>query len=233
VDLDTRAISPAQVRVLPNFTPYAETGAPTVSVSRSGRSATMRFRYRIQCVSDGCLPGEKPRPLGLSPVTVSVGDGGHTRSVTAAWPPARVASRLSGADLQRARFHRPTALLRPAYTTSPTTLADLLTGIVGALALLAATVLTLEAIRLFRSRRTRLVLTPLARALRLTRESARRSSDADRRKALSLLSRTLDDEGAASLADAAGVAAWSGSPPSPETALRLADDVETSGSNPR
>ena len=191
----------------------------------------MRFRYRIQCVSEGCLPGK--RPLRLSPVTVSVRDRGRTRSVRATWPSALVASRLSAGDLQRARFHRPNAVPPPSYRTSPTALADLLTGIAGALALLASALFTLEAIRLFRRRRSRIVLTPLARALRLTRESARRSSDADRRKALSLLSRTLDDEGAASLADAAGVAAWSGSPPSPETALRLADDVETSGSNTR
>jgi hypothetical protein len=118
-------------------------------------------------------------------------------------------------------------------TTSTDALPDLLTAVAAALALLAAAVFAVEAVRLSDRRRDRTRPTPLERALRLTRESARRSSAADRRKALSLLSQTLEDEGASRLADTASVAAWSDAPPSPETVLRVADDVETAGSNSR
>jgi hypothetical protein len=230
VDVDTDAVSPSRIRVVPNFTPYAETGAPVVSTSRSGRSATVRFRYRIQCVSQGCVPATKPPTLRFAPVVVRAGGGGRTRTVRAAWPPALVASRLSSADLQRVRFHRPLTL-PPA--TSRSALPDLLTAAAGALALLAVALVAVEAVRLYDRRRVRAQPTPLERALRLTRDSARRSSAADRRKALSLLSQTLEDEGASGLAGTASVVAWSDSPPSPETVLRVADDVETAGSDPR
>lgn len=233
VDLDTGAISPGQVRVAPNFTPYAETGVPVVTQRRSGRSTTARFRYRIQCLSQECLPGAGPFSLRLPPVVVSARDGERSRSVTAAWPRALVASRLSSSDLSRARFHRPATLLQPTYPASPSAVADLLTAVAGALALLAAAVLGVETVRLYDRRRRRPRLTPLERALQMTRESARRPSPADRRKALSLLSQTLADDGASKLAGAASVAAWSDSPPSPETVLQVADDVETAGSDPR
>jgi hypothetical protein len=230
VDVDTHAISPGRIRVVPNFTPYAETGAPVVSTTRSGRAATVRFRYRIQCVLQDCVPGTRPLTLRFSPIVVAVRGGGGTHSVTAPWPPARVTSRLSSGDLQRVRFRRPGTV---PPTTSTDALPDLLTAVAAALALLAAAVFAVEAVRLSDRRRDRTRPTPLERALRLTRESARRSSAADRRKALSLLSQTLEDEGASRLADTASVAAWSDAPPSPETVLRVADDVETAGSNSR
>jgi hypothetical protein len=233
VDVDTSAISPSRLHVVPSFAPYAQTGAPVVSLTRSGRFATVRSRYRIQCVSEECLPGPKPLALRLPPVVVSALDDGRTRTASAAWPPVLVASRLSSSDLQRVRFRRSATLLQPTFATSPNVLADLLAAVAGVLALVALTVLTLEAVRVVRRRRSRIQLTALETALRLTRESARRSNAADRRKALSFLSQTLDDEGASRLADAAGVAAWSDVPPTPEAALRLADEVETSGGNRR
>jgi hypothetical protein len=116
---------------------------------------------------------------------------------------------------------------------SPSALADLLTAAAGALALLAAVLFAVEAVRLRDRRRRRVQLTPLERALQLTRESARRSSASDRRKALSLLSQALEEDGASRLAGTASVAAWSDLPPSPQTALQVADDVETAGRNPR
>jgi hypothetical protein len=229
VDVDTDSISPSAIRVIPDFTPYAATGAPVVSTSRSGPFATVRFRYRIQCVSQGCVPGSRPLSLRLAPVVVSVPDGGRTRSLRTAWPTALVASRLSSGDLQRVQFHR---LSTPPPTTSRSALPDVLTAVAGALALFAAAVLAVEVVRLYDRRRDRARPTPLENALRLTRESARRPSAADRRKALSLLSQTLEGEGASRLAGTASVAAWSDSPPSPETALRVADDVETTKTSP-
>jgi hypothetical protein len=233
VDVDTSAISPSRIHVVPNFAPYTQTGAPVVLQSRSGRFATVRSRYRIQCVTEECLPGAKQPALRLPPVVVSAVDDGRTRTASAAWPPLLIASRLSSSDLRHVRFRRPVALLQPTYATSPSVLADLLTAVAGVLALVAVTVLTLEAVGVVRRRLSRIELTALETALRLTRESARRSNAADRRRALSLLSQTLDDEGASKLADAAGVAAWSDVPPTPEAALRLADEVETSGGNER
>src|SRR5262249_24859238 len=98
-------------------------------------------------------------------------------------------------------------------------------------ALAATAVLAVEALRLVHARRRPVQLSPLERALRLTREAAGRSDPADRRKALSLLSQTLEDDGATAIADAAGGAAWSGSAPSPEVALRIAEEAETGGNS--
>ena len=226
-EVDVSAGSASRIDVVPSFAPYAETGAPAVSRGRDGGLETVRYRYRIQCVSDNCLPVDKPFQLRLAPVVVTARAGGRTLTAKAAWPPTFVASRLASSDLAQARFRRPTTLPAPEYAVSPAVLADVLAALAGALALAAVALLSREVLRAFERRRRAVPLTPLESALAYTRASARRPEAADRRKALGLLSRTLNGEGASALAAQAGGVAWSDTAPTPEQALELAAEAET------
>jgi hypothetical protein len=226
-EIDVSAASQAtRISVVPAFTPYAPIEAPAVSRTRNGSLASVHYRYLIQCLSVDCLPVDAPSRLRLKPVVVTAVENGRPLRAAAQWPETFVASRLSSRDLAQPRFRRSAALPSPDYWASPHLLADLLTAVAGALAAVAAGLAGRELVRSFARRRRPVELTPLEAALLYTRESARRPA-ADRRKALALLAQTLDAEGVPALADTAGGAAWSDSPPTAETALRLADEVET------
>jgi hypothetical protein len=220
------------IQVVPTFGPFAVSGRPLVSRSRDGRLETVRYRYAIQCVSDGCLPLGKPRVLRLPPVVVSARANGRASTVRVAWPAVSVASRLSSAAGARDSLRRPSNIPPATFGISPRTLANVLTAAAGVLALLAFAVIGRELVRLERRRRT-VRLTPLEAALLYTRQSAARRDAADRRKALALLAQTLDAEGDSVLADAAAGAAWSDAAPTAQNALELADEVETAASDGR
>jgi hypothetical protein len=66
---------------------------------------------------------------------------------------------------------------------------------------------------------------PLARAIRLLRESSARATP-DRRRAAGLVARLLGERKVKPLSDNAGAVAWSATPPSPTAAEALAREVE-------
>ena len=216
---------------MPGFEPYVETGPPTVTDSGAGPERILRYRYSIQCVSDGGLPLTKPFALKLPAVTVTARAGTQQLSATATWPTTFIASRLTPSDATASniRFRWAKSAPAPSYAVSPGTLAGLLTAAAGLLAVAALALIAFELVRLVERRRRRalVVLTPLEAALAYTRDAARRPDPADRRKALGLLAKTLDSEGVASLAGATGDVAWSEEPPSPDRAIELADEVES------
>jgi hypothetical protein len=228
VDLDTERVDPGSVRVVASFAPYISAGAPTVTTSTSGRVRRLSYLYTIQCVSDDCLPLDKPAAPALPPVTVTARGDGRALMARATWPSEQVVSRLSKADTMRTRFRRPAALPPPAYTVSPGGLAAGLTVAAAVLAIVALVLVGLELRRLVRRRRASaaVVLSPLETALLRARESAGRPDGADRRKALELLAETLESDGEASLAETARGVAWSEDAPTPARVLQLADEVE-------
>ncbi len=61
VTLDTGTIEAGSVAVNPSFDPYAVTGLPHETTSRSGPDETIVYRYTLLCVTDGCVPGKTPR----------------------------------------------------------------------------------------------------------------------------------------------------------------------------
>jgi hypothetical protein len=235
VTIDAAKVSSTSLRVVPSFDPYVETGPPRVSDTRAGHTRVLSYVYSIQCVSDGCLPLAKPYALELPALTVTATAGTQQLSATATWPTTFIASRLTAKDIARTRFRWSRVLPAPVYAVAPGTLAALLTVAAGLLAFTALGLAGFELLRLLeRRRRLALVaLTPLEAALAYTRDAARRPDPADRRKALGLLAKTLGDEGVSTLAGATGDVAWSEEPPSPDRALELADEVETTAKGER
>jgi hypothetical protein len=228
VQIDPSVVSETSIRLTPSFAPYVETAPPRVSRSGGGRRALLSYHYSLQCVSDTCLPLEKPFVLKLTPVTVTARSGAQSLRATAPWPVSFIASRLSAADIATTHFRRATSMPPVSYAVSPSGLADALTAAAALLAITALGLIGFELIRLVERRRARALatLSPLAAALAYTREAAGRRDPADRRKALGLLAETLDGAGASELAGTAGDVAWSEEPPTPDRALALADEVE-------
>jgi hypothetical protein len=229
VVVDSEEVSAESVEVKPSFDPYVATGPPTVTTAGVGRQETLRYRYSIQCVSEECLPTKsKPYALDALAVTVTANAGTERLAVKARWPTTFIASRLTAKDAATERFRWPKSVPTPTYAVSPGSLATWLTIAAGLLALGALALIGFEVVRSVDRRRQRdlVVLTPLEAALAYTRDAARRPDPADRRKALGLLAKTLDEEGAPALAGTAGDVAWSEEPPSPDRAIELADEVE-------
>jgi hypothetical protein len=231
VQIDERTVDRSSLHVDPRFDPFVPTRAPDVSHSRVGRHETVRYRYTLQCLSDNCVPDrKKPLVVQLRPFVVTATSGSRQVHAASTWPVTAILSRLQPRDVAsfNPRFRRPRAVPAPTYSLSPSRTADILTAVGALIALVSLAVLAGEAARLLERRRRRrtVVLSPLEEALAYTRDSASRADPADRRKALELLARTLEAEGAPALADTAGDVAWSEEAPTPEQALELADEVE-------
>jgi hypothetical protein len=226
------AVESATVRVDPVFTPFVATGAPSVGRTRTGRLEGLRYRYRLECLSSGCLPTGRPRVVQFIPVRVTASSGGTSLTKSASWPAARIASRLGQADVKARKppFRSARTLPPPAYSTDPGRLADWLTAVAALLAAAGFVLVGLEGRRLaVRSRRRGVDrLGSLDAALLYTRDAARRPDPADRRKALNLLAQMLGhaDE---QLAGAAEELAWGEPPPTSERTLAIAEDVERNG----
>ena len=228
---DATRVDPASVRVEADFVPYAATGVPLRSSSRSGGVVALGYRFTISCLSAECVPGPGIRQVVLPLVVVRarLRDGRET-VVRASWPRIALAPRVDEAALRSTPLGWRNQLAVPpvSYRVSPgMLLALLLAGSValglGGLALVGA-----EYARLTRMRYTRASApSRLGLALALARESMRRNPD-DRRKALALLARVLagKDSDADRLAAAAEQLAWSRGRPDPDRVGALADEVE-------
>jgi hypothetical protein len=228
VSLDATAVSASTVTVQPDFSPYVQSGPPTVARSRSGSDETVVTTYSLQCDTDGCLPRSGPITLTFPPVAVTALSGTRRLKATGSWPAVVVSSRLQAADLRAAKppFRHPAAAPPPVFGVDPGALADGLAAAAGLLAAVALVMLGLEIVRLTERRRAAFRLSRLEAALGLVREAAGRDDPADRRKALELLAETLAVEGRPSLAESAAGAAWAEVAPSPDRALELAHEVE-------
>jgi hypothetical protein len=217
--------SAGSLDLAPSFGPYVELGPP--GIERDGASLT--YRYRLQCLTDGCLPGKAPAVVRFQRVTVTGRSGERTVTASASWPALTVVSRVAAGDLSRAapRFRRP-ATVPPASYLVPGILTVLLAVAAALLGVASAVLLGLEGLA-YRRRRKRAALdrrTPLERAIALARQAAERPDPADRRKALNRLAEALERAGAAGLAATAGRAAWAEMPPTASVALELAERAE-------
>jgi hypothetical protein len=232
VDLDRRSVSPGSIRVEASFAPYTQAALPAVHRSRAGDEQTIVYRYELKCLSDECLPTKGSKLVSFPAVAVAAQAGGKALHASATWPLLTVASRLAPADVATPTPHfRIPSIPPPARFGVPPVLADLLAAAAGVLALGALALLALE-LRPLAARRRRAALarrTPLEAAIAYARQAAVRPNPADRRKALGLLARALAGAGAGELAGAAGDAAWSEAPPTPDRTLELAETADPNG----
>jgi hypothetical protein len=199
VVLDRDAVRASTLRVVDDLAPLTVLSPARTTRTRSGRLETVTTTQRVACLSAACLSGT----VRLPKVRVSV-DG---TTVQAPWRTLHVGSRVAAKDLARAtpRLVADTTPPAPSYRVSPSSTATLLEIVAGLAAAGAGLLLAFEALAL---RRRRIVVPDdVTRALRLVRESEQRPVP-DRRRALGLLSRLVDDRAARDLA-------WSAPEPEP------------------
>jgi hypothetical protein len=226
VDYDPSVVDGRSIRLVPAFGPFVQTSPPEVSHFRRDALDVLRMRFRLQCLTDGCVPRKHALLLRLPRLTVTATREGRTVSAVGRWPALRVVSRLpqrAGTGLVVFRHQR--ILPPPAYRASPGVLA---VGLIAAAALAAVAAVALLVLELRRRRaRPRADgLSALERALWFTRDSATRRDPADRRRALELLAEAVEGAGDDRLAGRVRNAAWVEPPPTPQLSTELADDVE-------
>jgi hypothetical protein len=231
VGYDPKTVPASSISVDTSFAPYVETAPPAISRVRAGSTVAVVYGYRLQCLTDDCLPLGKARSIRFPPAVVSATSGGRSVKTTDRWRPLVVTSRLTPGDLSSAHFRSPLTLVAPTYALSPGGFSDALVAVAAVLGLAACILLTVELLRLAERRRARAAGHQGRRALALAyaREAVGRDDDADRRKALGLLAETLSDEGEPALAASVVDVAWSETPPSPDRTLMLVDEVEHAG----
>jgi hypothetical protein len=228
------------LRVLTDFAPYTLLGPEQHAVSSKGQLTRETWRYRLQCITRRCLPGEPKRLIDfqqgqlqytrLDPGGV-LGLPGQTRARTSTildWPSIEVASRLSPEATQNLTWRAETSRL-PAvtYRVDPTIATGVLLGGAGLLGGLALVLLLPVAPR----RRHGDVydeaaadLSPLERAIVMLEEN-RNGAVSDRRLTLELLARELGAAGHSDLSARARRLAWSKEAPSSEEAAGFAGTV--------
>jgi hypothetical protein len=218
------------VRVEPDFKPYTVIGAPTLVRVDGGESVELHYRYRLDCLSRPCLPGDTRRRVVFSPVHVRARIAGAQRDEAATWPPLIVRSRLAPEDVARPQLRSSVYPVGGvSYRASP----DVLFWVLVALASLAAAVAALLLVHVLRGvkipwRRSRFErLGSLEKALYLVRLSAEDGDAGRRRKALERLGHELDRQGRIELGREAARLAWSGGAPAEAEVLDLAGRVET------
>lgn len=215
-------VRPGSVRVTGGLAPLT-----TVSPQHVRRVGdVIEVTRTVTCNTAPCVAENGVARPRIAPARVSaVLADGRTVRVTAAWPQLTVRGRVSSADLERPRppFRSSVVPPAPTYRSAPATMAWLLDGAAIVLALAAAGLLVAQVRRRVR-RRSATAPDQLERALRLARESEQRPAP-DRRRAVGLLARLLDDRHA-TLAGSASELAWSRPQPEPDALESLVGDVE-------
>lgn len=224
------------VRVTARFDPYEQIAREERTREDEGTLTRIRYRFRLQCLSRQCLPGEPKRVIEFEPAGVAysmidtlIRSNLPARTAgSGQFPPIEVVSRLDPTATQDVRWRAETRTLpEPSYRVDATVATLALFGGAGALAGLAALVLVPLA-----SRRRHDVaetqidedLPALERALLLL-ETSTNGAVGDRRRALELVARELDAHGEPALAERARRLAWSKDAPEPGDASALAASV--------
>lgn len=244
VDLlfDRRRVLPAanKIRIEAPFGPFEVVDAPKVERSESGDLVHLRYTYRLLCLDRRCATSSPRTDVQLPPLRVfySLADIRQRANDSAQWPTVSVASQLTRADLQQARWRANRDLLKVSYAIAPGTLAALL-AVAAVLALLggAAIGAPLFALKGVAPDEPGPAaedgLPSLERALAAVRRVFDSGELPDRRRALERLSRELGRAGEPHLAERARRLAWSPEPPSPDEVETLAADVvAANGSGP-
>jgi hypothetical protein len=193
--------------------PFTVLDAEPVARATRGDAVVIRLARRLACMDDGCVGrAGSLRAVLPAPVLVSASGSFAGRPTV-----VRVHGRVAPASVRPTPdVFRADTTVPPASGTSPTRVAIALTTIAVA-ALLVALLLLVS----MRRGPTVAADDPLARAIRLVRESAGRP-EADRRRAADLLARTAGDRDCRPLAAEATRIAWAPSSPTARTVAELA-----------
>jgi hypothetical protein len=230
VRFDARRVVADSIRVEPSLAPWEQTAPARTSTTTAGSIGHQTWAFTVACISIDCLTrGTAVQRFHLPPVSVTALDrSGANIAVRSSWPVLRIAGRFAPAHTVGLRpvFQLNTHVPAATYRANPNAFA-LVVGVTGGLFVVLALALgAAAAVRWRAARRLAVDATPpLARALALVRESQDRDVD-DRRRAASLLARTLSAESNGLRLTAAELA-WSTSDPTPVRLEELVQAVET------
>ncbi|PWU25123.1 MAG: hypothetical protein C5B48_02870 [Candidatus Rokuibacteriota bacterium] len=214
--------APGQVSVRANFAPFQVTER-----LREQDGKSLRFIYRLECLTKTCAPLAPERTYSFAPATVAL-KGTRMR---VQWPSLTVASRLTVEDLVHPRFRADIENApSPSFSPGPRILGWSLAGAGGLLAVAAMALL-------LGGRKPRLATEPAAppaparsavdEALDHV-ERALRGEGSSRRQALEALAATLEED-EPELADRARRLAWSAGEPRGLPVYELLHAVRTRG----
>lgn len=223
VALDTRLVRTRTLRISDDLAPLSQLGPARTSSSTQDRVEIVTLAIPVACLTAPCIAGSGRAQVHLPLIQASVLERDDRRAHTAArWPALDVRGRVTAADLAPSTppFEADTAPLPPTYRIAPGTLVTLLDVLAGVLAVAGIGLIAREVRLQLRHQAPRPAA--LDRALILTRQAERRSV-ADRRRALSLLSRAL---GGDRRSRAARRLAWSESKPEPDELEELVVEIE-------
>jgi hypothetical protein len=229
VSYDPALVDPSSLRLQTRFAPWDQIGPEHVAAAENGTLGRRSWRFTLACLSLGCLPrGTSLQRFHLPAVTLTgTARTGAFFTVRRNWPVIKLAGRFRPAQTTGLRpvFRLNSAVPAATYRVAPAPLA-LALALFGALILVAGLAVgAFELVRWRAGRRGVVAVPPLVRAVELLRQAKSREP-ADRRRAASLLARTLprDDNG---LASSAAEVAWSPADPAPERLEELARAAET------
>jgi hypothetical protein len=216
VSTDPRRVDPRTIGVDATFPPYTPLGRPHRRRTADGRTAVVRFTYRLQCLAAACSHPGGQAAVQLPPAVVTWRPSGRA---LVSWPQAAVASRLTSADLAQRSLHYATDSAGAGYRVDPIVVGW--TAIAGAVLLLLA-VGGGGAVRLRRRPEPPPVRPPTEVELALQRlDRARERGQAERRAAIGRLAEALEREGFPELTPLARRLAWSSHGPSAAVASEL------------
>jgi hypothetical protein len=230
VRFDARRVVAHSIRVEPSLAPWEQTAPARTSTTIAGSVGHQTWTFTLACISIDCLTrGTAVQRFHLPPVPVTaVERSGANVSGRSSWPVLRIAGRFAPAHTVGLRpvFQLNTQVPAATYRANPNSFA-LVVGVIGGVVVLLAFALGAAATARWRAARRLAVdaTPPLVKALMLVRESQGRDVD-DRRRAASLLARTLSGE-SNGLRSTAAELAWSPSDPTPIGLEELARAVET------
>jgi hypothetical protein len=233
VVLDRTLIVPDSVSIQADFAPYEQAGPVSVLRSESGSTARVQFRYRLECLREGCAPAAARRAVEFTLARVLYRFHGRTgQGVDVVdWPAFEVTGRVGEVEVDGGRWRASaTSLPATSYRVRPVSAAVGLLGGSLILAIGAAAVAWRLGGRRLRPEieEGALVdsLSPLERALALARQASRNGAPPERRKALERVALELGALGLEELEDGARSLAWAAAGPSIEDVDELARKVE-------
>lgn len=230
VRFDARRVVARSITVEPSLAPWEQTAPARTSTTTAGSIGHQTWTFTVACISIDCLTrGTAVQRFHLPPVSVTAQDrSGANIAARSSWPVLRIAGRFAPAHTAGLRpvFQLNTQVPAATYRANPNSVA-LVVGVIGGLFVVLALALGAVAAARWRAARRLAVDAPppLVRALALVRESQHRDVD-DRRRAASLLARTLSAE-SNGLRLTAVELAWSPSDPTPVRLEELVQAVET------
>jgi len=195
--------------------PFTVLDAEPIERERRGELTIIRLAQRLACLDEGCVGRARSQRIALPAPVVVVGSRSLEGRGAAITVRGRIAPSPAPPGPPDPDLFQADTTIPPATSTSPTTVFWAL--------MTAAVVALLTALLLVTGTRRRTVASddPLARAIRLVRESAGRP-EPDRRRAADLLARTALERDRAPLAADARRIAWAPAAPAARTVEDLA-----------